>query len=307
MAFKIAVGLSDILDGRVPTVVGSGEVGGGACGAERTVNPADRAALELALGLAQGPSDVVWALTVGPPSARTILRFALARGATHALHLVHIQDRDPSPGAVAAVLAAECRSRGFNLLLCGDRNTDGGSGLVGAAAAEMLGWPQVTRAVTVASSQAALVVYRLLERGDQEAVGCPLPAVITAGAFGTQRYVPARALMRTYEGAIEEKPVDELLEAAVGDGTALPTLPLVKLAPPRRRPKKVFTPASNLSAMERARLIAGGGAARQTTSVRSAPEAAAEQILTFLREHGFVGWTPCGPSDQAFAVQSTNT
>ena len=60
--------------------------------------------------------------------------------------------------------------------------------------------------------------------------------------------------------------------------------------PPKPRPKKVLTPESDLTPQERRRLMMTGelGRKKSTDLLEGYPGDVAEQLLQFLRKHGFV-------------------
>ena len=257
------------------------------------VNPVDRCALEAGIRLIDGVGGSVLAMTVGPLRARSALRLGLAGGVEEAIHLVHDDNVELDAWSVALVLAEALRQNDFDLVLCGEKSQDNNAAQVGPALAELLDLPQVTRVVglhlDLSGGTNQLTAQRLLERGDREVVVCTLPAVLSVSPhINDPRDVPIHRLLAVQDARITELKTADLLDFTSVCPTASPLTRITKLAPPRLRPKKTFTPASSLSAMERIRLLSGGYSKRQSAHVKESPEKAADRIVDFLKEHSVV-------------------
>jgi hypothetical protein len=74
------------------------------------------------------------------------------------------------------------------------------------------------------------------------------------------------------------------------DGQPEPLTRVLGVFPPRPRPKKVFASESDLTPQERRRLMMRGelGKKKSTDLLEGDPGYVAEQLLQFLRKHGFV-------------------
>ncbi|WP_158679280.1 mycofactocin-associated electron transfer flavoprotein beta subunit, partial [Streptomyces sp. Tu 6176] len=104
--------------------------------------PADRCALEHALRLAERLGGRCVAVTVGPEGAEEMLREALAAGADEALR---IQGPDGDEAATAHSLLAGLAAAGLpapDVVVCGDRSVDRGTGATPAHLAARLGAAQ---------------------------------------------------------------------------------------------------------------------------------------------------------------------
>ena len=293
MQLKIIVCVKQLLDPGVPLEIAESEcqVLPKSPDPIYIINPADRCALEEGMRLANELSGSVSVVTVGPSRARSALRFCLARGADRAIHLAHDDGVELDAWSVAVILAHTLRREDFNLVLCGEKSLDDNAAQVGPALSELLDLPQVTRAigVDVSVSTYQLTAQRLLERGDREVVTCPLPAVVSVSPhINEPSYVPIRAQLAIRDEFITELEINSLLNSASRQLSVLPLTRITRVAPPRLRPKKIFTPDSSLSAMERIRLITGGHSQRKSARIKDSPEKAAEQIIDFLKEHGII-------------------
>jgi electron transfer flavoprotein beta subunit len=115
------------------------------------LGPAEQAALGTALALrdaikARPGKARLEVLAVGPARDDEVLRYALACGADAAVRVWHPALEGTDYYAIARVLAATVRLRGFTYVLCGDRSSDQGLGATGPAVAEFLGVPHLSGA-----------------------------------------------------------------------------------------------------------------------------------------------------------------
>ena len=146
-------------------------------------SPADRAALEVALGLS--PAGDVTVVSVGPPVAEAALREALAVGAG-APCASTCRAVSPAPTSHAA-LAPVCEHAEW--VVCGDASADRGSGAVPAFLAAELGSGQALGLVSVrAGASGTLRVVRRLDGGRREVLDAPPGTVLSVeGAAASLR------------------------------------------------------------------------------------------------------------------------
>ena len=252
------------------------------------LNPADAVALELALRL-RSRGDAVSALTVGPVEAEAVLREALAVGADSVLRLWDETQGATRPTASAMLLAAALRTEGLpDLLLCGWRSLAGGSGKVPALLGEYLNWPVVTD-ITALEIQAARVYFqRRLARGGRAEGEVTMPAVLAIAAEDIRlRYASLPGLMQAKRASI---PVRHLPDLGLSPlDLNFPTSTVHVATPPRPRPRTVFIPDGAMSVEDRVGQILSAGVTRKSVAlVEGPPEAAADAIVAFLRDHGFM-------------------
>ena len=156
-------------------------------GVEAIVNPLDLYAIELALRLVAGtspdqsaPRGEVVAVSMGPPKADKAVREALAIGCDAGALVSDSAFAGSDTWATSYVLAAAIRKLGpFDLILCGERATDGDTGQVGPGLAAWLDLAAVTYVSKVrAVEPVRIVVERLVEDG-REVVEMALPGLLT--------------------------------------------------------------------------------------------------------------------------------
>lgn len=238
------------------------------------LSAADECALELALRQAE-PGRGVLAVSAGDGAASSVLRQALAAGATRAV-LVEVPPGAPS-AAVAAALAAEVRDCAW--VWCGDHSLDRGSGSVPAFVAGALGVAQALGvAAVVRDGIDELVVERRLDGGRREVLRVRAPAVVSVEAgVATLRRAPLQATIAAGTAPIERR------DAAVPEP-----------APARRRPYRprarvLSGPDPQLAALERIAALSGIDAPhRAPRVVRAGSEEAVDELLAFLVERGYL-------------------
>ncbi len=152
-------------------------------GVEAIINPLDLYAIELALRLKEsqpaGGCEVI-AISMGPPKAESALREAMAMGVDASALLSDKAFAGSDTWATSYVLAAAIRRIGqFDLVICGERATDGDTGQVGPGIAAFLDLPVVSYVSKLDSIDASTArVHRLVEEGYEE-IEVALPAVLT--------------------------------------------------------------------------------------------------------------------------------
>ncbi|MEA4882273.1 MAG: electron transfer flavoprotein subunit beta/FixA family protein [Clostridia bacterium] len=152
---------------------------------ENVINPLDENALEAALELKRSiDGSKITVLSMGPPPASRALREAIAMGADEAHLLCHrgFAGSDTLATARALALAIEHvagRKLGpSDLVLCGERATDGETGQVGPMISAMLDIAVATYVRGIRVKEGHAVVERVVEEGF-ERVRIPLPALVT--------------------------------------------------------------------------------------------------------------------------------
>lgn len=257
-------------------------------------NPADLSALQAALSLRDaapaGERPPVLALTVGPPSAETVLRDALAGGADEVLRLwgadwpesqrARIEGTADLTAFYARAAADAVLPRRPALLLVGERSGDAGHECFGAYLAHALGAAYAHRAVSLAREAERWRATVKLERGYQQEVHLDAPAVVTVAA---QLPRPGYAGMPAWLAA---RRAEVPLQTVAG---ALPAAGGTTLRAPVPRVKRYRTPPAELGAEERIQaMVSFGGGEGGAVIAGEPPEQQAGAILKLLRERGYL-------------------
>ena len=159
------------------------------------LNPYDEYAVEEALLIKEVAGGQVTVLCMGPDDATDAVRKALAMGADEAVLVSDPALAGSDAQATATVLAAAIKTVPCDLVLFGCRSTDGETGAVPAAVAELLGRPLLSSLSKVEVDGAALRVHRETDEG-YVAYTCPTPAVISVvKGINEPRYPSMKGIM----------------------------------------------------------------------------------------------------------------
>ncbi len=179
--------------------------------ADQVLDPADECGIEAGLRLVEAHGGEVRVVSMGPEKALDAIRKALAMGAARGVLVSEEGLRGSDALTTAKVLAAAIGREPFDLVITATESTDGYTGVVPQAIAELLGLPAVTFVTAVASDGSALTVTRQDEGGSARiAATLPCLLAVTAGV-NEPRYPSLRGIM----GA-KSKPLERLTPADLG-------------------------------------------------------------------------------------------
>lgn len=153
-------------------------------GVETVVNPLDLYALEAALRLREAHGGRVVAITMGPPPAIKALREAIAMGCDGGYLVSDRKFGGADTWATSYTLAEAVRTISaegdeVDLVITGERATDGDTAQVGPGIAAWMDLPMATYVSRVEEvTTASITVERLVEEGYQR-LRLPLPALLT--------------------------------------------------------------------------------------------------------------------------------
>lgn len=160
-------------------------------GSDSVVNPTDENAITEAFRIKSETGAEVVALSMGPVAAQTALREASAMGVDKCALISGRAFGGSDTIATARALAAAVRKAGpADLVLCGERATDGETGQTGPMVGSLLGLPVITYVQKLTLTGNALELERIVE-GGFERVACPLPALLTVVKGINQPAVPS--------------------------------------------------------------------------------------------------------------------
>lgn len=149
-------------------------------GVTAIINPLDLYAIEAALCLREKTGGEVITLSMGPPKAVEALKESIAMGADSAILVSDRAFAGSDTWATSYVLAHTIGKMGnFDLIICGERATDGDTGQVGPGIAAWLDLPVVAYVSGIDKiSPQECQVHRLMETG-YETILSTLPVVLT--------------------------------------------------------------------------------------------------------------------------------
>ena len=174
----------------------------------KQTNESDGYALEEALRTieAKGEGEVV-VCTLGPQTAKTVIKDALARGADRAIHVVVEDSKTLSPYQIANAIADAVREENADLIFGGLQSDDASYGQTGVILAELLGIPHATIVIEVdrASLGDTLRVKRELESGWYQWFTYKLPSLMTIQSGISQiRYASLKGIMAAKKKEIRD-------------------------------------------------------------------------------------------------------
>jgi electron transfer flavoprotein beta subunit len=261
------------------------------------LSPADGAALEHALRVAEVWSGRVVALCVGPASVDPVLADVAALGV--AVVRVPLGDEgddhryvaelaDDERGLARTLAAAVAPFGRPDLVLCGDRSVDRGTGALPGYLAHELGTAQALGLVSLEvggdGGRRCLLVERRLDAGWRERLSVPLPAVCSVEGAGLRlRRAPLSGVLAVDGTTV---PVDRSPAVVTAAGPET-----FHVGPTRAyRPRTRVVPAPP-DADPRLRLLALTGALEvhdPPTVVHPADAVeAVDVLLGFLERHGY--------------------
>ncbi len=154
-------------------------------GVDTIVNPLDLYAIELAIRLKEKHGGRVTAFTMGPPAADKALKEAMAMGCDAGVLVTDRAFSGSDTWATSYALSRAVAKMGpYDLILAGERATDGDTGQVGPCMAAWLDIPVLTYVGSIESSDESgtvapnIIARRLVEEGYQR-VRVDLPCLLT--------------------------------------------------------------------------------------------------------------------------------
>jgi electron transfer flavoprotein beta subunit len=149
-------------------------------GVESIINPLDLYAIEAAVQLKEKHGGAVVVLTMGPPSSEKALREAMAMGCDEAVLITGKEFAGSDTWVTAHTLSkAIGKIAPYDIIIAGERATDGDTGQVGPEISSFLDIPlaaYVSSIVEIKDRKAT--VERLLEEG-YETLRVEIPALLT--------------------------------------------------------------------------------------------------------------------------------
>jgi len=217
-------------------------------GAEGALDPGDEVGIEAGLQLVEREGGEVTVVSMGPDEALAAVQRALAMGAHKGVVVTDDALRGADALATAKVLAAVVRRQPFDLVIGGVESTDGYTGTVPAAVAELLHIPSATfaRKLDVDGEQAR--IERQTETG-YDVVSGAMPILITVTSAATEpRFPSLKGVMQA-----KQKPVERLslsdLDITPSDVTALQDVVSVQNAPEKGAGRVITADADTAAAI----------------------------------------------------------
>ncbi len=149
-------------------------------GIEMVVNPLDLYALEAALTIKDSmEGTAVIAVSMGPPQAMKVLKEAVAMGCDDAVLVTDKEFAGSDTWATSYIISETIKKTGpFDMVICGERSTDGDTAQVGPGIAAWLDLPLATYVSRIDGiDNGRIYVERMVEEGYQ-LLSLPFPCLL---------------------------------------------------------------------------------------------------------------------------------
>ena len=149
-------------------------------GVESIVNPLDLYAIEVGINLKEKYGGKVTVISMGPSSADKALKEAISMGCDDGILLSGKEFAGSDTWATSYALSSAIKEiDDFDLVLAGERATDGDTGQVGPGIASFLDIPLATYTSDIVDfKEDSIIVERMVEEG-YEKLKLPLPCLLT--------------------------------------------------------------------------------------------------------------------------------
>jgi electron transfer flavoprotein beta subunit len=199
-------------------------------GVEGALDPGDEYGLEAGLQLVERDGGELVVVTMGPDEAQAAVQRALAMGAHRGVIVTDPALRGADTLVTARVLAAAVQRLSFDLVIAGVESTDGYTGTLPTAVAELLDLPAATFARKLDVDGEEIRIERQTKTG-YDVVAGELPVLVTVTAGATEpRFPSLKGVMQA-----KQKPVERLTVSDLGlsgdDVVALQSIVGVEAAP----------------------------------------------------------------------------
>jgi electron transfer flavoprotein beta subunit len=165
-------------------------------------NPEDLNALETAIQIKEQYDGTVTVITMGLPTAATVLRDALYRGADKAILVTDRRCAASDTLATSYILSCAVNKLDYDIVLCGRQAIDGDTAQVGPQLAEKLGITQITyveKLIELKKDQ--ITTQRNVGNGWQQ-VRAKLPVLLTVTGEANEPRVASAKRMMKYKNAV---------------------------------------------------------------------------------------------------------
>lgn len=151
-------------------------------GVEAELNPLDLHAVEAAVRIKECRPEgnvEITAITMGPPQAKKAAMYAVSMGCDCGVLISDKRFGGSDTLATSRTLAKAVEKLGpFDIILSGERATDGETGQVGPATAEFLNIPALTYVSSIDELESDSISVTRSVEGGHEKVKSPLPAMV---------------------------------------------------------------------------------------------------------------------------------
>lgn len=206
------------------------------------INPDDLSAVEIALQAKDSLGATVIAVTMGPPSAASMMHELYAMGVDRTIIISGRELGGSDTFGTSQVLAAAIQNDGFgkdDVIICGQQTIDGDTAQVGPEVAEKLGVPQLTNLTGASWQGSALVCQRAFENASMRVrLTAPFLVCCKEGS-AKHRYMRVDRILSWREEQLEIISYEQLkhfplFDESVVGGRLAPTIVLTSFPLPKK-------------------------------------------------------------------------
>ncbi|MCF7803838.1 MAG: electron transfer flavoprotein subunit beta/FixA family protein [Candidatus Marinimicrobia bacterium] len=194
------------------------------------LNPYDEFAVEEALQLKEAAGGEVTVITVGPESATSAMRTALAMGADKGIRLDAEDVRLKDSFSIARALATSIEELDYDVIFCGKKAVDDDNHQVGPMLSALLDIPCVSTVTQLEIEGTSFTATREVE-GGREIYEGEFPAVFTTDkGLNEPRYAALKGIMQA-----KKKPIDVSdVQFPEADSVVIESMEMPPESPPGR-------------------------------------------------------------------------
>lgn len=283
---KLAVCMKWVPDPEYPFQASVGGVRLDAPGLTYLANQLDMVACETGIRLKETTGGTVTVVTVGPVAAESALRSGVAMGADVAKRIEFNNDVSGGSERIACLLASALGEDAPDVIVCGARSSDSGSGTVPIILAERLGRPLVAN-VTSLEGGDVLKIERRMDGGHRQLIQVSPPVVITVEESLCDPRYPS-VVARHKAGRMT---IDVRTPMQLGVDFPVQSISFKHLQGPRPLSARLVAPPPELGARGRlAYVLAGGPDQKRTPKQLDGPvPAVVDQLMAYLAANGVIG------------------
>jgi electron transfer flavoprotein beta subunit len=149
-------------------------------GVESIINPLDLYAIEVGIQLKEKFGGKVTVITMGPPNAQKALKEAISMGCDNGVLVSSRKFGGSDTWATAYVLSEAIKNiKEYDLILAGERATDGDTGQVGPGIASFLNITAATYVSKIEEVKDGKITVERIVEGGYEKLRMPLPSLLT--------------------------------------------------------------------------------------------------------------------------------
>lgn len=174
-------------------------------GLEAIINPLDLYAIETAIRLKEQVGGSITVMSMGPQQAQKAIREAIAMGCDDGILLSDKAFSGADTWATAYTLTLGVKKLGgADLILCGERATDGDTGQVGPALAAMLDLPLISYVSKIELAHDGMFRVRRLVEGGREYLSVYPPVLLTVmKEIAVPRLPTLRGILRSKTASLQ--------------------------------------------------------------------------------------------------------